>query len=145
MDTAGSAAFGEQDPDGIAGEVAVARALVGPLRAAGTGVLVDAASTAAFPGTPRMAVPRHAAGRRLGAVPAHGGAVLPHRGASSLTAGVREDAPGSGHRIPAGRRQGRRRTRRSQTQRAGTSIGPGATTAGRGGAPVAYSVLITNS
>ncbi|HYO36155.1 MAG TPA: SDR family NAD(P)-dependent oxidoreductase [Geodermatophilus sp.] len=67
VNSAGSGTFGafhEQAPDGIAGEVAVdvaglvavTRALIGPLRAAGTGVLVNVASLAAFQGTPRMAV-----------------------------------------------------------------------------------------
>lgn len=43
------------------------------------------------------------------------------------------------------RGQGRRSTLRSQTQRLGSSTGPGATIAVSGGAPVGYSVDITSS
>ncbi len=79
-----------------------------------------------------------------------GGGAFPAQYAPHLhiTAAAASTAPGStGRSAGAGpdRQAGRRRTRSSQTQRGGTSIVPGATTAGRGGAPVGYSVLSANS
>ncbi len=56
--------FHESDPDGLTGQISVnvtglvdiARAFIGPLRAAGRGVLVNVGSTASYQPAPRMAV-----------------------------------------------------------------------------------------